>query len=224
MFNNYFFSCISAIVEYFVGDTEEPTQLISTTNNIFAEVSLVLGNTDFPENSIIIVESLSIEDLYLESNIQEIISFGAVNITAFSENGSPITKFDEPVEVCLNVPSNTDSKDACLSFLNDNNEWECEDKCLSTDKSSTNNESIFCGETNHFTTFSILLTGTNTNCDNSNDNINSTITILSIAFICCAIVVVIVGIIFIEIHYRRTAHEVENILKRTTESKLRWKK
>jgi hypothetical protein len=80
--------------------------------------------------------------------------------------------FGKPATICL--ASDTSRLDAsCLGYLDETRsppEWKCEDSCLD----ETDNNTL-CGETDHFTNFAILLTGTGSGkgCDRDDDYITS---------------------------------------------------
>ena len=92
------------------------------------------------------------------------------------------------VEICLSVSQT--SSDQCLAVFNEEeNIWECEDPCLST------SDSLLCGETSHFSRFSILLDPTgkgSEDCDSDSWNgitgaqWSDYVVILSVTcFFCC---------------------------------------
>jgi hypothetical protein len=47
--------------------------------------------------------------------------------------------------------------ESCLGFVNEKQEWECEDNCLQV--ADSDQEQKVCGMTSHFTNFAVLLTG-----------------------------------------------------------------
>lgn len=66
----------------------------------------------------------------------------------------PSGTFDAELEVCLEYNGGENVDDLCLGFVNDDDEWVCEDACL---ESKDNGQ--LCGKTNHFTNFALLLGG-----------------------------------------------------------------
>ena len=218
---NLYFRC-GAAIEYVIEDEQvDITNIISVFNNTSAEVKISTTNIDFSQSSIVVVESLPAEDLnlFLVSANTQILSFGVVNVTAFKANGEPIFTFEEPVEICLSVPPDTDKDEACLSFLNEDNEWECEDKCLDREVNERG-DTLLCGSTGHFTTFSILFTGIQNDCNNNDSPVDTAIAWLSFGLICFAIIFVAFGVIMIEIRYRKNAAEVEKLMKNARESRI----
>ena len=211
---------MNSTIEYFVRNDDEGVNIISIVNTeSAAQVKIPQGSSDFPENSVVIVETLNFEDLNIYLVPSEFISIGVVNITAFTDNGIPILTFGEPVEICLAVTPETDKNGACLSFLNENNEWECEDECLDKDVNE-NGDTTLCGFTDHFTTFAILFTGVDTKCNKDDTVLDTTIAWISFGLICCALVFIVIGIILIEIRYRRRALEFEELVKNARESRI----
>jgi hypothetical protein len=62
--------------------------------------------------------------------------------------------FSEPVQLCFSTLQEA-TPGSCLSYLNERQQppqWECEDECLQSNPSG-----MYCGETDHFTNFAILL-------------------------------------------------------------------
>lgn len=104
-----------------------------------------------------------------------------------------------------------------MGYLDENNEWVCEDECISSD-----NTGKYCGTTDHFTSFAILLDGGNGTDDacGDGDGLDKTITYLSIAFIIAAIVIVIIAAIGYDIFFRNTRKKnrlhLQRILTRTS--------
>ena len=95
-------------------------------------------------------------------------------------------------------------QDACLGFVNEEtNEWEYADECV-----EENDEGQFCGETDHFTSFAILLVGRENlgSCD-SEDAIDKIVAYLSLVSV--VFTVVFLGIFFVvaEIGLRIIKHK-----------------
>jgi len=111
--------------------------------------------------------------------------------------GNSITNINSDVEICMN-DNTIDDDDVCLSYFNEaTHQWECQDKCLK----QKGNE--YCGTTNHFTSFALLL-GANTNNDPCNSEDESyVIAWVSVALILVAIACFVIATIIIEIIYRK---------------------
>eukprot|EP00339_Tiarina_fusa_P013003 CAMPEP_0117026342 /NCGR_PEP_ID=MMETSP0472-20121206/19379_1 /TAXON_ID=693140 ORGANISM="Tiarina fusus, Strain LIS" /NCGR_SAMPLE_ID=MMETSP0472 /ASSEMBLY_ACC=CAM_ASM_000603 /LENGTH=766 /DNA_ID=CAMNT_0004733329 /DNA_START=201 /DNA_END=2501 /DNA_ORIENTATION=- len=70
------------------------------------------------------------------------------------------------VEICISAPA-AQKDDSCLGFLDESAKpprWKCEDPCLEQNK-----EGFLCGNTDHFTSFAVLLDGTGNSCKGSGD-------------------------------------------------------
>jgi len=86
------------------------------------------------------------------------------------------TQLDDEIEICIRSDGNEEKDDLCLGFLNENKnppEWECQDECLedSTSQDYGNQESLFCGTSDHLTNFALLLGGSNSNpCGDSSQD------------------------------------------------------
>lgn len=95
-----------------------------------------------------------------------------IEVTLLDADGNEVTRTGAPVEICLE--SDASKKDsACLGYLDESTrEWKCEDQCLTSHGSNT-----VCGQTDHFTNFAILLSGTagsGKGCDNDADAFGGT--------------------------------------------------
>lgn len=102
-----------------------------------------------------------------------------------------------------------------MGYLNENNEWVCEDKCISSDNGK------YCGTTDHFTSFAILLDGGNGTggCDSDN-GVNEVIAYLSIAFISLAIFIIVISIFGYEIFFRlRKTYKDDKLTRILTRTK-----
>ena len=141
-----------------------------------------------------IIVSIPNPDVIRNSDIRDVDSL-IVDIRLSDESAS----LGGSVEICLQ--STSDSDDQCLGFLNEEKSppiWECQDRCL-----NTNNDGLFCGSTDHFTNFALLLggggsTGQGGVCGESfNDYITGSILgdfllILGLALFVCMICVIVV--------------------------------
>ena len=219
----HIFSCESeanAVVEA-SGDfqTTGPTQVSISSSELSVDVTIPGGTDDFPENSQIFVDIVQINGYESVG----LISTEAVDINVFTPGGDPITRFAQPVEICLSVPENVDRNDACLSFLNENNEWECQDECLDS-KTNERGEKALCGETDHFTTFALLFSIDGEDCNNDNQDLNATLGWLTLALVILAICIVMIAVGGIEIVYRKQRWQLNKQLKAAGISKLMQQK
>ena len=194
-------------INIMVGDGVK-TQDIAVLNNEGEEVASVNIPLEIEQNiptgTLLTVQSLSEEDVPPAS----IISNTILQVELIDDSGSAIQFTGGDVELCFSVTDIDESK-SCLGFVNDNNEWECQDSCL-----SRNDEGELCGKTPHFTNFAILLSGTsNSGCANESENIASNyIVILSIVFVVVAILVSLVIIVISEIIHRKKLSSVKKRL------------
>ncbi len=76
---------------------------------------------------------------------------GAFGSGVYDFGPSPMT-FLKDVEICIERTAGMDLSSACLGYL-EGGTWVCEDVCLKQ------SEEMLCGQTNHFTSFAILLSG-----------------------------------------------------------------
>lgn len=133
-----------------------------------------------------------------------------LDIKLFSQDDVEVTEFkDQPVKLCFSSYSN-DKKDNCLSYFSAKSlNWECEDSCV-----DEQDDNFYCGNTDHFTNFALLLGATE---EDECDDVNYVISYLSLAFIIVAILLVISSIAVIEFKVRYKTYQFDKELtKRTT--------
>ena len=108
----------------------------------------------------------------------------------------------------------------CLGFINEDNEWECVDECI-----ELNEDGQYCGETDHFTSFAMLLNtsndGNSNGCESSNNGI-TWITYLSIASVGLALLIILtalfVGEILFRIKQKKKNDELQRFLDKTQQN------
>merc|ERR1739848_505405 len=104
--------------------------------------------------------------------------------------------------------------DACLGFFNvKTQEWECEDECL------TKEGNTFCGDTDHLTSFALLLGGAN-GSDGCGSNDDFVIAYISIGFIVFAIFIVIISVGINELAYRIKDQKKQSLMRIIQSSSL----
>ena len=185
------------IINDIVSSSQTPSRIQSIIN--FQECDfnsgvcggLVESDLIAPSGSIITINNPDI-DLINQSDTSDIVSF----IVDFQlSDGS--TDLGGDVEVCFE--SNHNSNDnLCLGYLDESlnpPEWICQDHCL-----QKNSDGLICGNTDHFTNFALLLSGSgnNGNCGDDEDywitgsGLGDFYLVLS-----CALFCLIVALIFI---------------------------
>lgn len=163
-----------------------PVTAGGTAATVTSEDGEPVGTVELPDSaaadgSVVVVTSPRDDEFSTDG-----VVFGSVvvDITVFDESGRSITEFEDPIEICLEVEEDEDDGEACLGFyVQEEDAWECEDPCL---KRSSDSRQL-CGDTDHLTTFSILLDSTgggNDPCDSSDGSMDLTMTILSAGSIC----------------------------------------
>jgi hypothetical protein len=97
-----------------------------------------------------------------------------------------------------------------LAFLNEEtNKWECEDPCLES------KGDLLCGSTSHFTSFALLLAGTE-ECGSENSEQNEVLYILSASFIGVAIIIAGVCAVIADLKVRKKQYGISKTLKRVS--------
>lgn len=87
--------------------------------------------------------------------------------------------------------------------------WICEDECLE----KSNNKNMLCGETDHLTSFALLLTGNNSNSKCSDGNEDYIYAWLSLAFVSLAIIIVLVAVMSKEVQLYKRKQKINKFLK-----------
>ena len=144
-----------------------------------------------PSGTIIIAENPNF-DIISQSNTEDIKSI--ILSVRLEDN---LTLLGETVEICIEPnQDNADEDDLCLGFLDESlqpPEWICEDSEL-VEKFN----GLFCGNTNHFTNFALLLDGgNNDDCDDSCDWVTRNSWGDFILIMSCFLFCVLFGIVFI---------------------------
>jgi len=146
------------------------------------------------------VGSVDLDDT--DGTVDIVVSFDEngipiIDIEFFDLFGNPITQFEDPVEICFNLEFEFNLNNACLAFFNERTgKFECQDECL-----YENNNGV-CGETDHFTSFSILFqSGIGDDCG-SDDPIDYLLLYLSAGFFFFYFCIVFISLLGIESGYR----------------------
>ena len=144
-----------------------------------------------PSGTEIIVENPNF-DIISQSNTEDIESI--ILSVRLEDN---LTLLGESVEICIKPnQDNADEDDLCLGFLDESlrpPEWICEDSEL-VEKFN----GLFCGNTNHFTNFALLLDGGNNgDCDDDCDWVTRNSWGDFILIMSCFLFCVLFGIVFI---------------------------
>ena len=124
-----------------------------------------------------------------------------VDLFYVDANGNIVSNLGFDVEICLNLTSSVASQDACLGYLNSDGDWVCEDRCLSTQGSCDS----LCGNTKHFTSFSILLDAGGSKDECGNTTLDAYFWI-STAFVLFAILLWFILAIFKDLRVRRRTY------------------
>jgi hypothetical protein len=94
-------------------------------------------------------------ELVQQVGTQDVTS-AVVDISLYGPNGDQV-KFTGTATICLRLNETTGNEKQCLAYIDTSVSppaWKCQDKCLKQVSAS-----FWCGETDHFTNFAVLLTG-----------------------------------------------------------------
>jgi len=119
-----------------------------------------------------------------------VTSTSIISVTLTDLYGTEVALTGE-VELCFSS-SLANIEGQCLGFLNEQNQWECQDECLEPKNGQ------LCGTTTHFTNFALLLGGGGDACGTSAEE-DYVIAILSGSFIAAAFLIVLASGILVEV-------------------------
>ena len=131
-----------------------------------------------------------------------------MDIAIFDVIGNELTNFPgQTIEICLAETVAGVDDNTCLGFFNIlTNRWECESVCL------RNEGDMYCGGTDHLTSFALLLEGASGISCNSGD-ISYSLAWASFALVIAAIITVLLSMVAIEAKYmwqRRKENDLFN--------------
>ena len=88
-----------------------------------------------------------------QPNIYDDTTLGSpiLELLLFDESGREVTDLDDEVEICLQSNIDPDDDDICLGFLDEEENWVCEDPCLEE------RDEGYCGQTGTLTQLFPLL-------------------------------------------------------------------
>ena len=203
---------------------ENDSILIENSNgNIVGSVSNIFNENENNQNLEVIIKIIDSPSIIPPRGTSDV-----VDISVFDENGNPITKFNNNIEICLQssiYDDDSDKNKECLSYFDESKqEWICEDRCL---KSKSNN--MQCGDTDHLTNFALLLDtggGNGDPCD-SDDNKIPVLFWVSIGCIIFSILFIMFSMVLIQIRYyirnKQLENEFEMIDKSSRKLSKAWK-
>ena len=138
-----------------------PSTSSSVSRNVFYQDQVIIP--EFAPSGIEIIVDDPNPDIYYSSNNIQFVSSIVVNINLIDGSNN----LGGSVEICFKSNSNSDQ--VCLGYLDESkNEWVCEDEC------PDEKNGFYCGKTDHFTNFALLLDGgsnTNSKCSGDNDGL-----------------------------------------------------
>eukprot|EP00012_Vannella_robusta_P010712 CAMPEP_0206203140 /NCGR_PEP_ID=MMETSP0166-20121206/12633_1 /ASSEMBLY_ACC=CAM_ASM_000260 /TAXON_ID=95228 /ORGANISM="Vannella robusta, Strain DIVA3 518/3/11/1/6" /LENGTH=185 /DNA_ID=CAMNT_0053622283 /DNA_START=41 /DNA_END=598 /DNA_ORIENTATION=- len=147
----------------------------------------------------------------LSGNNGDVLRSSIIDIRLFDEFGNSITSLEEPLRICLEENgSQKDTGDLCLGFFDvEKNEWICEDECLEQEGS------FYCGDTDHLTSFALLLDGGSGGGDPcSSSDEDYVLAWISLALVAASITFITIIIIIFEIRHRRQVKKMNAILEK----------
>jgi len=152
--------------------------------------------TETLELTILLASSLNASNEDLRDGV-------VAEITLQDASGQEITSFDQPLTICL-APEQATTDGACLSYYDESTgEWVCQDKCLKEENG------LLCGETDHLTSFALLLSG---GAGNECEERNYIYSWLTLGFVCATLLIVLLAVLAIELHIRlRRVHRRRRI-------------
>jgi len=191
----------------------------STVKDVRNEQGQEVGRVRVPHDSggaVLVVNKASDNVVLIDEVVTDV-----VDVTVVDSNGEVVDKFDgDELEVCFST-AEFDTDDVCLGFFNEDEQWECQDYCLSS-TTSDEGEELLCGNTDHLTNFALLLdtdAGSSSRCGSS--SMDLLYVYLSVAFVCISIFIVSAVVISREAYHRYDAHLTDKRLTYTGSSGIR---
>jgi len=193
-------------------ENNDETKITLTTDD-----GIVVGTLVIPNDILGNGESSLLEVAFITNFPKGNIDLGnsIVDIKITDGFGNQVTELSSSIDICL-ADNNDDADDGCLSFFNtDTGQWECEDKCLKKEGDE------YCGNTDHLTSFALLLSGGANGgggdpCDS--DNTDYILAWISLGFVAFAICCIILALVFVEFKYRKQRIDQNRNFNRLTGS------
>lgn len=165
-------------------DPQSPVNVVDEDGDVIGVIDL--GNN--PGGDDLVITPVPLDDVPNRNDIgSSIISLVLLDI--FGNEVQPTSE----VEICFNSIDGED--ESCLGFLDESENppvWKCQDRCLSR------KDGLLCGNTDHFTSFALLLGGGLNGCSDSDDYIlgdawkdGVLIGSLTFALCCCFLIITI---------------------------------
>lgn len=105
-------------------------------------------------------------------------------------DGQQVTDLGDSLRICLSADRPTD--DSCLGFYDvERMEWRCQDRCLQEENG------LLCGETDHLTSFALLLGAGTSDC--GSNEMDMTLFWLSVALLIAAGVLILISMVLVEV-------------------------
>jgi len=151
----------------------------------------VTGRDSNADDYLFTIKATLVEDPQTQAREGRRIMSAVADITLDSPTLGSLNQLAKPLKICLQAD---EENDYCLSYRSDpSDEWKCEDQCLEK------KDNAYCGQTDHLTSFALLLGQGVKDCSDSADRL---FIWLSVGFIGGALILVLVAVISMEIYLR----------------------
>lgn len=120
---------------------------------------MIIPSGNIPAGTTLTTETETATETFIQSVV--------LSVTLVDTDGNEVQPLGD-VELCFAVDDSVDKDKSCLGFFDLNvkpPKWRCQDDCLKQKNNS------LCGTTDHFTSFSILFTGTGNGCEDNFGNL-----------------------------------------------------
>lgn len=196
-------SCEFGSIRVFTeGSGSEEHQIVTLSLSSGEIIATLLVPNSYIDYGYIALHIIFVSNIPQRGNIE----FGntILDITLYDEFGNSISELPKPMRICLREEKHDGN--TCLGFFDETRgRWKCEEDCLERENGN------YCGETDHLTNFALLLGGNGGGgadgdpCETLTPNyLFAWLAIAAVALACCCIVL---GIIAIEIRYRKKQYD-----------------
>lgn len=195
-----------------VSDSQSGTTQLTISTNTGVEIGFISLDV---QGAVVLIKQADDQLINQAGNVNDIVS-AVVDISLVGRDGKQM-KLEGSATICLKLNSTESNRKQCLSYIDtsvDPPVWKCQDECL-----EQVSPSFWCGQTDHFTNFAVLLRGSKSKdrldvCgDNSEEYFAGSAWIDGLISILVAIMVlVMISIIGLILHviYRRKKRTVKS--------------
>lgn len=209
----------SLVLNLLVPDTDESAVLLQFSDRPLTLLVARQGNpavyvtipitllSSMPAGTKLYARTLQLRTNVLQGNSEYSAGSAVIDLKLIDPSGQ-LLPFQGEIELCFVPTFDSDQPLTCLGYLREEDmTWVCQDYALYTKNAE------YCGVTNHFTSFALLLGGPcGPNCSDSENN--HVIQWLSLAFGGAALIFVLLGALLSELSARHQRRRIRKAIAR----------